>query len=415
MATVYRCHSVVAPRLAGALKVVDLRQDPGARERFVREIDTLATLRHQAVIRVLAAGEVEERYLLYMVMELIEGEDLAQRLAREPVPWPDAVRIFRELADGLQVAHQQGIHHRDIKPANVMITPSGGGVLVDFGIALDQDRTRLTQVGMVPGTVAYMPPELLLSDSHSIDPALADTYAFGLVLYEALTRKRAFPGFHRASRTDLIRLVKEKLDHPPFDPGDLAPDAIRNLIRGCTQPNPLQRPRMTAVVRMMDVALGPAPGLRAAGDLADEATVVASASMLDLMGSSYVATTDTGQGSVPDSEMDTRVLRTEDVEAGLLDPAAFDESTPVSNDRRPEPRPGRPAMSHELEEDTDLDQQHDEAAIRRELMARRRPAPRPSQPPGTNMALVWGSVIVLIGIFVVLVGIFVLLLGWLVL
>lgn len=289
MATVYRCRSALSDRLQGALKVVDLRTDPGARDRFVREIDTLLALRHPAIIRVLSAGEDAARHLLYMVMELIEGEDLAHRLGREPVGWRDAARVFVDVAEGLHHAHEVGVHHRDLKPANVMITPSGGGVLVDFGIALDQDRTRLTEVGMVPGTVAYMPPELLLSDSRSIDPALADVYAFGLVVYETLSRQRAFPGFQQASRNDLVRLVQEKLDHPPFDPGEGVPQALRGLIRSCTQPNPMKRPRMHAAVRVLRLVLEPPPGAVAASavgedDLGEEPTMVMSAPVFDAPG-----------------------------------------------------------------------------------------------------------------------------------
>jgi serine/threonine protein kinase len=149
-------------------------------------------------------------------------------------------------------------------------------VLVDFGIALDEERTRLTEVGMVPGTVAYMPPELLLSDSRTVDASLTDVYAFGLVFYEAITRRRAFPGFQNASRQDLVRLVQEKMDHEPFDPGEIATPAIRGLIKGCTNPMPLKRPRMKGVVRLLELALAPTPGLMAASaaEEGDEPTMV---------------------------------------------------------------------------------------------------------------------------------------------
>lgn len=363
MATVYSCASVLSPRLRGALKVVDVRAEPGGRERFVREIETLAALRHQALIRVLAAGEEPRRGVLYMVMELIEGEDLAQRLGRERLGWRDAARLFRDVADGLHHAHEVGVHHRDMKPANVMITRSGGGVLVDFGIALDQERTRLTEVGMVPGTVAYMPPELLLSDTRSIDPALADVYAFGLVFYEALTRQRAFPGFKQASRQDLIRLVKEKLAHEPFDPGEAAPAAIRSLIKGCTQPMPLRRPRMKGVVRLLDIALGPAPGLVTATD-EDEATVVVSMEMLT---SALEAESTFPIGTAqltpsPASQMETHVLQREAIEQAMaeLEAAPFEDVS----DRR---------------------QSFDQDVIRQEL-ARRRP-----RRDERSQALLWGT------------------------
>lgn len=439
MGAVYRCTSVLSPRLTGALKVVEARTDPATRQRFVREIETMASLRHQALIRVLAAGEDAQRGLLYHVMELIDGEDLSQRLSRARLDWQQAARVFRDIADGLHHAHEAGVHHRDIKPANVMITREGGGVLVDFGIALDQDRTRLTEVGMVPGTVAYMPPELLISDSRSVDPALSDVYAFGLVFYEAVTSQRAFPGFQHASRRDLIRLVKEKLDRPPFDPGERIPAAIRGLIKGCTNADPLKRPRMKAVVRLLDIALGPTPGIAAATSEDVEPTMIMQAPpdasptfpvdtvqvtppplqefrlaptprlpdrrdepvnglFLDL------PTEETEESGRSEADVATQVISRERVEEQLRQsgepglpppPKSRSSSPPPSRSPSGADHPLSPAPFDDAFEEEDPRQAFDRSVIRDELARTRKPRGEP------NPILMWGAAL---GLVVLLAG-----------
>ncbi|NCG19635.1 MAG: protein kinase [Rhodobacterales bacterium] len=225
-----------------------------SRDRFLREIDALARLRHHGVVRVLAAGETDDRRL-YLVMELVEGEDLLNRLQRGPMPWMESCEVFRMVADGMRHADRRGIHHRDLKPSNVMLTRDGGGVLVDFGIALDIDRTRLTGSGSIPGTITYMAPELLNVDALSVAPGPADTYSFGQVMYEALTGNRAFDAPVGAAQ--LVRLVREKHDLGPLDPGGDAPWSVRNLVIMCTDPVPEARPSMAHVVRLLDAALSP--------------------------------------------------------------------------------------------------------------------------------------------------------------
>jgi len=253
MATVYHCANILSPRIRGAIKIVDPGQHQATRARFIREVEALARLRHHAVIRVLTSGQDLSRGLLYMVMELIEGEDLLQILKRGPLPWTDLCGAFRQVADGLSHAHLRGIHHRDIKPANVMLQEDGGAVIVDFGIALDQERSRLTRAGMVPGTVSYMAPEVLTGDPRTIEADRADVYSLGVVLYEALRGQRAFPLEHRGGQAAaMIRIIEKKHDIGPLDPGDVAPDRLRELVRRCTELRPLQRPTMAQVVRYLD-------------------------------------------------------------------------------------------------------------------------------------------------------------------
>ena len=254
MATVFECHSVLAPRLRGALKLMPAGRDSGSETRFLREVDALARLRHHGLVRVLAAGQTK-RGALYMVMELIEGENLLQRLQREPLEVPEALNAFRIVADGLRHAHDKGIHHRDLKPSNVMLTPDGGACLVDFGIALDVEHSRLTRAGTVAGTVTYMAPELLSVDNQDVAPGPCDVYSLGQVLCEALTGSRAFQSARGTH--GLVKLVQEKHKSGPLDPGPEFSMAIRDLVRFTTEPNPKARPNMAQVVRLLDGALSP--------------------------------------------------------------------------------------------------------------------------------------------------------------
>lgn len=271
MATVWRVHSRICPRLRGALKVTDVAVHDSARDRFLREVDALARLRHHGVVRVMSAGETDDGRM-YLVMELIEGEDLLRRLQRGPVAVQEALYGFREIADGLRHAHAVGIHHRDLKPANVMLTRDGSACLVDFGIALDLEKSRLTRAGTIPGTVTYMAPELLSVDSHDVAPGPADVYSMGQVLCESLTGLRCFdsPG----GAPGLVKLVRQKHNSGPLDPGAPIPDAVRDLVRKLTDPDPRRRPTMQQAVRLFDAVLSPD---KVELDAIDEATRVMAA------------------------------------------------------------------------------------------------------------------------------------------
>jgi serine/threonine-protein kinase len=256
MAIVYHCANILSPRIRAAIKIVDPGQHHGARARFIREVEALTRLRHQAVIRVLTSGQDLERGYLYMVMELIDGEDLLQVLKRGRMSSVDVCRTFRQIAAGLHHAHVVGIHHRDIKPANVMMTSDGGAVIVDFGIALDQERSRLTRAGMVPGTVSYMAPEMLTGDPRSIEAGSADVYSLGVVMYEALRGERAFPMDSRKGQAAaMIRIIEKKCESGPLDPGDIAPERVRDLVRRCTELHPVKRPTMAQIVQNLDAIL----------------------------------------------------------------------------------------------------------------------------------------------------------------
>ncbi len=185
MGAVYRVHSVLSGELKAALKTLKPHEVGQGRERFAVELQALARLTHPSIVRVLGGGEDSQRNLLYLVMELLEGETLGDRIKRGPLPADDAAALFRAVGEGLAFAHSKGIFHRDVKPANIMLVPDAGPRLIDFGIAKEKGGQQLTQAGTVAGTMAYIAPEVFQSDDP--DAAAADVYSLGLTLHEALT------------------------------------------------------------------------------------------------------------------------------------------------------------------------------------------------------------------------------------
>src|SRR5687768_2640837 len=181
MGAVYRVHSALTQRLEAALKVMKPTLAEDARRRFVREAEALSALRHPAIVRVMGFSEDPSRNLLYLVMELAVGETLKDRLARGPMPLPEALATFVPLAAALDHAHEAGIFHRDLKPANVVLTTDGTPRLVDFGIAAGGAGHDLTGTGQM-GTLAYLPPEVFRGEA--ADARSIDVYAFGLLLHE---------------------------------------------------------------------------------------------------------------------------------------------------------------------------------------------------------------------------------------
>jgi Tol biopolymer transport system component len=230
-----------------ALKMLrgDRHEDPELRARFEREARTVATLAHPNICTLFDIGEHEGRH--YLVMEHLEGETLADRLARGPLPAADAVAIARQIASAIAAAHERGIVHRDLKPANVVLTRSGAKLL-DFGLArlhaashhLDDalDATATASValpGTLVGTLPYMAPEQI--EGKPAD-ARSDMWAFGAVLFEMITGRRAFAG-------DSAPAVLAAVLHSPLPrlaaaaPG--APPALARLVDACLQRDPALR------------------------------------------------------------------------------------------------------------------------------------------------------------------------------
>ena len=225
--------------------------DPDRLARFDREAKTLASLNHPNIAQI--HGLEERGSTRALVMELVEGEDLSQRIARGPMPVADVLPIARQIADALEAAHERGIIHRDLKPANIKVTGDGTVKVLDFGLAkafADPGAASaegvansptftspaMTRIGIVLGTAAYMPPEQ--AKGKSIDKR-ADIWSFGCVLFEMLTGRRAFGG---ESITEVLSAVTR--DEPRWaDLPAATPASLRRLLQRCLEKDPGRRLR----------------------------------------------------------------------------------------------------------------------------------------------------------------------------
>src|SRR5438876_2900063 len=207
MGEVYRARDTKLKREV-AIKILpdEFSRDPDRVARFQREAEVLASLNHPNIAAIYDLSETEGSR--FLVLEFVEGETLAERIGRGPIPIEDAVSIARSICEALEVAHEKGITHRDLKPANIKITPEGKVKVLDFGLAkaiesaptgtaLSNSPTLLsmagTNVGMILGTAAYMSPEQ--AKGRPLDRR-TDIFAFGCVLFETLTGRPAFEGEH---------------------------------------------------------------------------------------------------------------------------------------------------------------------------------------------------------------------------
>jgi serine/threonine-protein kinase len=224
LAVVYRATDVrLNRRVAIKLLPPELAFNPDVRERFLREAQTSAQLTHPHIVPIYTVDEREG--MVYFVMALVDGESLAERLAREPrLPIADARRILADVADALAYAHGRGVVHRDVKPDNIMIDRvTGRAVVTDFGIArAAAGDSRLTVTGVAVGTPAYMSPEQALGE-REID-GRSDLYSLGVVGYQMLSGTTPF----RASNTPAM-LVKH-LSETPRALDSLRPDAPATLV-----------------------------------------------------------------------------------------------------------------------------------------------------------------------------------------
>jgi serine/threonine protein kinase/Tol biopolymer transport system component len=232
-------------RVAVKVLAPDLAADPDFRQRFAREARALSALNHPHICRLYDVCEDEEAECL--VLELIEGESVAARLERGPLPLGQVLRFAIQIADALEAAHSHGIIHRDLKPANVMLTPAGVK-LVDFGIAkkapgVDAEGGSVfgaagataTAEGTIIGTLQYMAPEQLQGER--VD-ARTDIFALGAIVYEMATGRRAFEG---ATQASLIAKILET--EPPAISllAPLTPPALDHLVETCLAKAPSDR------------------------------------------------------------------------------------------------------------------------------------------------------------------------------
>jgi serine/threonine-protein kinase len=246
-----------------ALKVMTPSAETDARAHFFREAEALADLRHPAIVKVMGFNEDTVRGLLCLVMELARGETLRERLAHGAMGMPEALRTFVPLASALDHAHGHGIYHRDLKPANVILCADGPR-LVDFGIAALAREPDLDAEDQM-GTLAYLPPEVFRGDGAA--PAARDVYAFGLLLFEALTGARAFRARPEVAPRDVASAIaRRKLRQGRFDPGDRFPRLLRDVVRRATDPDPARRPAMRDVRASLESLLERRAALAEAGE-----------------------------------------------------------------------------------------------------------------------------------------------------
>ena len=246
MGEVYRARDTRLER-AVAVKVLPehLSKSAEVRQRFEREAKTISQLSHPHICALYDVGHEGE--LEYLVMELLEGETLASRLARGPIPLDQTLRYGTEIADALDKAHRAGIVHRDLKPGNVMLTKSGVKLL-DFGLAKVVSRTTpsgsltalptqadLTQEGAILGTFQYMAPEQL--EGKDAD-GRTDIFALGAVLYEMVTGRKAFAG---ASQASLISAILRDEPQPISQAQPASPVALDRVVRTCLAKDPEER------------------------------------------------------------------------------------------------------------------------------------------------------------------------------
>jgi eukaryotic-like serine/threonine-protein kinase len=242
-----------------AIKVLPpaMAADPDRMARFEREARLLASLDHPNIGAIY--GIEQSGGTSALVLALIEGPTLADRIAQSPIPLDEAVAIARQLAEALEYAHDRGIVHRDLKPANIKITPDGAAKVLDFGLAraLTDDAApaadptvsptlsmRATQAGMILGTAAYMAPEQ--AKGKTVDRR-ADIWAFGVILLEMLTGRPVFAGDSIAEI-----LASSMKDAPPLERLPAAtPPALRRLIARCLEKDPRQRLQAIGEARIL--------------------------------------------------------------------------------------------------------------------------------------------------------------------
>ena len=261
-----------------ALKILPdaFAADPDRLDRFKREAQILASLNHPNIAAIYGIEEAEGTRAL--VLELVEGPTLADRISKGPIPLDEALPIAKQIAEALEAAHEAGVIHRDLKPANIKVREDGTVKVLDFGLAKaleaipesgpSQSPTltaAATQMGVIMGTAAYMSPEQ--AKGKTLDRR-ADIWGFGAVLYEMFSGRRAFVG-DDVSDT-MAAVLRAEVDWDALPP-EIQP-RLSQLIRRCLEKNLRQRIRDVGDVRLAmegafetagpPPALGPLPTLR---------------------------------------------------------------------------------------------------------------------------------------------------------
>src|SRR5215471_14093615 len=246
MGEVYRAHDSKLKRDV-AIKVLPLEfaADGQRVARFLREAQILASLNHPHIGAIYDLENVDG--LQFLVLELVEGETLAGRIARAPIPVDEALSIALQIAEALEAAHENGIVHRDLKPANIKLSPQERVKVLDFGLAkpwqMEQQSLTLSNAttmtsasmpGTILGTLAYMPPEQARGQETD---RTADVWAFGCVLYEMLARTAVFVGPTAAEVLAGVMKTEPDWTRLPAE----TPVLVRRLLRRCLQKERKQR------------------------------------------------------------------------------------------------------------------------------------------------------------------------------
>jgi len=234
MGRVYKVHNVITDRVE-AMKVLlpDLAGRQELAARFQREIKVLASLNHPNIAQLRTALVVDNQ--LVMIMEYVEGINLADRLDKGPVPVTDAVNYIDQVLNALSYAHEQHVIHRDIKPVNMMLTPQGVVKLMDFGIARSGEERSLTMTGTTLGSLNYMSPEQVKGESTD---ARSDLYSVGVSLYELVTGRKPFQA--ESDYSIMSAHVKDAPKAPiEFQPG--IPPTLNEIILIAIAKDPAQR------------------------------------------------------------------------------------------------------------------------------------------------------------------------------
>jgi eukaryotic-like serine/threonine-protein kinase len=244
MGEVYRARDTRLERIVAIKILSQLSSDPAHRQRFEREAKAISSLNHPNICVLYDIGHHDG--IDYLVMECVEGETLAKRLEKGPLPVDQVLKFGAQIADALDKAHRSGIIHRDLKPGNIMLTPTGAKLL-DFGLAKPGSalsdvamtatklETPVTERGTIVGTFQYMSPEQI--EGRDLD-GRSDVFSLGAVLYEMVTGQRAFEG---KSRLSVASAILEKEPAPITTIKPLAPAALDHAIRSCLAKDPNDR------------------------------------------------------------------------------------------------------------------------------------------------------------------------------
>ena len=235
-ARVYRARDLRLDRQV-AVKIYNRDVVAVDQRRRLREMNIQAGITHPGVVALLDSGTENGR--TFLVMQLVEGENLAERLLGGPMPAAEVTTLAAGLTEALTHVHARRVVHRDLKPANVFLS-ANGPLIGDFGIAHALDTTHITGAGVVPGTAAYLAPEQV-SGQPAGPPA--DVYALGLILLECVTGQREYAG-------TMIEAAMARLTRPPWIPEDLPP-SLAHTLRRMTRREPGDRPTAAEVREML--------------------------------------------------------------------------------------------------------------------------------------------------------------------